>query len=254
MHGYGPSPQQPIAPRPSPATITAVRVILVVLTVLSCGLLGWAPMLRLAIVTRKGRDWFLLAVVAVSNIALFAFILATPDDPDDMTDAQALILAAWMLGALAAVITYYLSAEIRHYSSLGASSPYAAYGFPPVPYQQQHPAQQQHPVPQHPAQPQAQHRHQPPTAHPPQSPSQPRPSQGQHPNPYAAPAAPTTPTPAPRRLDQVRAELDELSDYLRKESRGSQGNPAGQGSQGTPGSQENRGSGEHGGRREGEGR
>ncbi|MGV0099573.1 hypothetical protein, partial [Streptomyces californicus] len=178
MHGYGPSPQQPIAPRPSPATITAVRVILVVLTVLSCGLLGWAPMLRLAIVTRKGRDWFLLAVVAVSNIALFAFILATPDDPDDMTDAQALILAAWMLGALAAVITYYLSAEIRHYSSLGASPPYAAYGFPPVPYQQQHPAQQQHPVPQHPAQPQAQHRHQPPTAHPPQSPSQPRPSQG----------------------------------------------------------------------------
>ncbi|MGV0101551.1 hypothetical protein ACSTAL_35300, partial [Streptomyces californicus] len=64
----------------------------------------------------------------------------------------------------------------------------------------------------------------------------------------------TTPTPAPRRLDQVRAELDELSDYLRKESRGSQGNPAGQGSQGNPGSQENRGSGEHGGRREGEGR
>ncbi|MGW4305231.1 hypothetical protein [Streptomyces californicus] len=239
MHGYGPSPQQPIAPRPSPATITAIRVILVVLTVLSCGLLGWAPMLRLAIVTRKGRDWFLLAVVAVSNIALFAFILATPDDPDDMTDAQALILAAWMLGALAAVITYYLSAEIRHYSSLGASPPYAAYGFPPVPYQQQHP------VPQHPAQPQAQHRHQPPTAHPPQSPSRPRPSQGQHPNPYAAPAAPTTPTPAPRRLDQVRAELDELSDYLRKESRGSQG---------TPGSQENRGSGEHGGRGEGEGR
>ncbi|MFB8071684.1 hypothetical protein [Streptomyces californicus] len=245
MHGYGPSPQQPIAPRPSPATITAIRVILVVLTVLSCGLLGWAPMLRLAIVTRKGRDWFLLAVVAVSNIALFAFILATPDDPDDMTDAQALILAAWMLGALAAVITYYLSAEIRHYSSLGASPPYAAYGFPPVPYQQQHS------VPQHPAQPQAQHRHRPPTAHPPQSPSQPRPSQGQHPNPYAAPAAPTTPTPAPRRLDQVRAELDELSDYLRKES---QGNPAGQGSRGNPGSQENRGSGEHGGRGEGEGR
>ncbi|MFE9457433.1 hypothetical protein [Streptomyces californicus] len=236
MHGYGPSPQQPIAPRPSPATITAVRVILVVLTVLSCGLLGWAPMLRLAIVTRKRRDWVLLAVVAVSNIALFAFIMATPDDPDDMTDAQALILAAWMLGGLAAVVTYYLSAEIRHYSSLDAPPPYAAYAVPPLPYQQQHPA------PQHPVQPQGQHRHQPPAAYPPQSPSRPRPPQGQHPNPYAAPATPTTPTPAPRRLDQVRAELDELSDYLRKESQGDRGN------------QEIRGGGEHGGRGEGEGR
>ncbi|MFI1186858.1 hypothetical protein [Streptomyces californicus] len=240
MHGYGPSPQQPIAPRPSPATITAVRVILVVMTVMSCGLLGWAPMLRLAIVTRKGRDWVLLAVVAVSNVALFAFILATPDDPDDMTDAQALILAAWMLGGLAAVVTYYLSAEIRHYSSLGAPPPYAAYASPPLPYQQQHPYQQ------HPVQPQP--HPQPPTAHPPQPHPQPRPPQGQHPNPYTAPAAPTTPTPAPRRLDQVRAELDELSDYLRKESQGSQGNP------GSHGNQEIRGSGEPGDRREGEGR
>ncbi|MFH9608077.1 hypothetical protein [Streptomyces sp. NPDC017448] len=212
MHGYGPTPQQPVAPRPSPATLTAVRVTLVVMTVLSCGLLGWAPMLRLAIVTRRPRDWVLLAVVTVSNIALFAFILATPDDPDDMTDAQALTMAAWMLGGLTAVITYYLSAEIRHYTSLGAPPPYTAaapphtaYSAPPLPYQ-----------PHHPPQPQPQHL---PAQHPPQGqPRTPHPPQGQHPNPYTGPAAPPTPVPAPRRLDQVRAELDELSDYLRKES------------------------------------
>ncbi|MBK3548101.1 hypothetical protein JHN56_34595, partial [Streptomyces sp. MBT60] len=44
------------------------------------------------------------------------------------------------------------------------------------------------------------------------------PQQHQQPNPYTAPTTPPTPTPAPQRLDQVRAELDELSDYLRKEN------------------------------------
>lgn len=189
MHGYGPTPQQPTTPRPSQATLTAVRVILVVVTVLSCGLLGWAAMLRLAIVTRRPRDWILLVVVALLNGGLFVFIMATPDDPDDMSDAAALVMFLWLVGVLAGVITYYLYAEIRHYSSLGSPppSPYAATApvHPaPLPYQQQHLVQ---PQPQ--------------------------------PNPYTVQTAPPTPTPAPQRLDQVRAELDELSDYLRKENK-----------------------------------
>ncbi|MCI4045521.1 hypothetical protein [Streptomyces sp. TRM75563] len=189
MHGYGPTPQQPTTPRPSQATLTAVRVILVVVTVLSCGLLGWAAMLRLAIVTRRPRDWILLVVVALLNGGLFVFIMATPDDPDDMSDAAALVMFLWLVGVLAGVITYYLYAEIRHYSSLGSPppSPYAATApvHPaPLPYQQQHIVQ---PQPQ--------------------------------PNPYTVQTAPPTPTPAPQRLDQVRAELDELSDYLRKENK-----------------------------------
>lgn len=150
MHGYGLTPQQPTTPRPSQATLTAVRVILVLVTVLSCGLLGWAAMLRLAIVTRRPRDWILLVVVALLNGGLFVFIMATPDDPDDMSDAAAVVLFLWLVGVLAGVITYYLYAEIRHYNSLGSTP---------------------------------------------------------------------TPTPAPQRLDQVRAELDELSDYLRKENK-----------------------------------
>ncbi|WDT91930.1 hypothetical protein H0E86_13765 [Streptomyces sp. SCSIO-PteL053] len=193
MHGYGPMPQQPTTSRPSPATLTTVRVILVALTVLSCGLLGWAPMLRLAIVTRRPRDWFLLVVVIALNIGLFAFIMATPDDPDEMSDAAALFMMLWILGLLAGVITYYLYAEIRHYNTLGAPAPYGApaHPAPPLPYQQQHPAQHHQPQP-----------HQPP-------------------NPYTAPATPPTPKPAPQRLDQVRAELDELSDYLRQENKDS---------------------------------
>ncbi|ALU94251.1 hypothetical protein WQO_13370 [Streptomyces globisporus C-1027] len=206
MHGYGPMPQQPTTSRPSPATLTTVRVILVALTVLSCGLLGWAPMLRLAIVTRRPRDWFLLVVVIALNIGLFAFIMATPDDPDQMSDAAALFMMLWILGLLAGVITYYLYAEIRHYNTLGAPAPYGTPGHPapPLPYQQQHVApHQQHQQPQ--PQQHQQHQHQ----------------QHQQPNPYTAPTTPPTPTPAPQRLDQVRAELDELSDYLRKENRDS---------------------------------
>ncbi|MGW7588172.1 hypothetical protein [Streptomyces rubiginosohelvolus] len=196
MHGYGPMPQQPTTSRPSPATLTTVRVILVALTVLSCGLLGWAPMLRLAIVTRRPRDWFLLVVVLALNIGLFVFIMATPDDPDQMSDAAALFMMLWILGLLAGVITYYLYAEIRHYNTLGAPAPYGTpvHPAPPLPYRQQHIApHQQHQQPQQP----------------------------QQPNPYTAPTTPPTPTPAPQRLDQVRAELDELSDYLRKENKDS---------------------------------
>ncbi|MEU8098284.1 hypothetical protein [Streptomyces rubiginosohelvolus] len=200
MHGYGPMPQQPTTSRPSPATLTTVRVILVALTVLSCGLLGWAPMLRLAIVTRRPRDWFLLVVVLALTIGLFAFIMATPDDPDQMSDAAALFMMLWILGLLAGVITYYLYAEIRHYNTLGAPAPYSTpvHPAPPLPYQQQHLAPHQQPQ-QH----------------------QPQPQQHQQPNPYTAPTTPPTPTPAPQRLDQVRAELDELSDYLRKENKDS---------------------------------
>ncbi|WP_426497822.1 hypothetical protein [Streptomyces sp. D54] len=206
MHGYGPMPQQQTTSRPSPATLTTVRVILVTVTVLSCGLLGWVAMLRLAIVTRRPRDWALLVVVMVLNAALFAFIMSTPDDPDEMSDASVLLMLLWIVALLAGVITYYLYVEIRHYSSLrslGSAPPYTAPVHPmPLPYQQP-PAQQQN---QHQHQQQNQHQH-----------------QHQQPNPYTVQTPPPTPTPVPQRLDQVRAELDELSDYLRKENREGEG-------------------------------
>lgn len=190
MHGYGYPPQQPPASRPSSATLTALRVTFVALTMLSCGFLGWVAMLRLAVVTRKPRDWWLLAVVLVLTAGLFAFFASLPED-DEMTDAQAVVGIGWLLVLLAGVTTYYLVTEIRHYAAPGpydgrgpasapATNPYRPPAAPTVPAR--------HPTP-------------PPT-----------------PNPYTVQAPP--PTPAPQRLDQVRAELDELSDYLRKEGEG----------------------------------
>ncbi|WP_411082566.1 NnrS family protein [Streptomyces sp. cmx-18-6] len=193
MHGYGYPPQQPPKSRPDSATLITLRVIFVALTVLSCTFLGWAAMLRLAIVTRKPRDWWLLVLVVALTIGLLAFFASLPEE-EEMTDAEALIGVGWLLVMLIGIITYYLIMEIRHYATPGtydsrqpipapATNPYR----PPAAHHQA-PVPPQHPTP-------------PPT-----------------PNPYTVQDTP--PPPAPRRLDQVRAELDELSDYLRKEGEG----------------------------------
>ncbi|MEW2066155.1 hypothetical protein [Streptomyces sp. NPDC007346] len=190
MHGHGYPPQQPPAPRQSPAPLTALRVFFVVLTVLSCGFLGWVAMLRLATVTRRPRDWWLFAVTVVLTVGLFAFFAALPEE-DEMTDAQALLGVGWLIALLAGVITYYLVMEVRHYAAPGPFTPRPpSPGATTVTYQPAVHHQQSAPTPA------------------------PRPA----PNPYTVQATP--PTPAPQRLDQVRAELDELSDYLRKEGEG----------------------------------
>ena len=119
MHGYGYPPEQPTKRRPSQAALTALRVLFVALTVLSCGLLAWGSMLRLALVTRARRDWAALAVVFVLNVGLLAYIVTTPDDPDKMTDAQALIGAGWLFGVMIGSITYYLYMDIRHFGPFG---------------------------------------------------------------------------------------------------------------------------------------
>ncbi|XXZ49536.1 hypothetical protein AAGT00_14180 [Streptomyces cavourensis] len=116
MHGYGYPPQQPPTPRPSASTLSALRAIFVVLTVLSCGFLGWAAMLRLAIVTRRPRDWWLCAVAFVLTVGLFAYFAALPDE-EEMTDAQALLGVGWMVALLVGVLTYYLTMEVRHYAA-----------------------------------------------------------------------------------------------------------------------------------------
>lgn len=217
MHGYGYPPQQPPTSRPSPGTITTLRAIFVVLTVLSCGFLGWVAMLRLAVVTRKARDWWLLAVTLVLTVGLFAFFAALPEE-DQMTDAQALVGVGWLIAILVGVITYYLIMETRHFAAPGPYDTQRPSVGPPtttVPYG---PAAHQHPP--------AQVRNQPPV----QPPVHPQPQahhQPQHPTPPATPNpyAVDTPTPRPasQRLDQVRAELDELSDYLRKENKEGEG-------------------------------
>ncbi|WP_328910581.1 hypothetical protein OG230_14300 [Streptomyces sp. NBC_00234] len=200
MHGYGYPPEQPPKRRPSSGVLTALRVLFVALTVLSCGLLGWAAMLRLAVVTRKGRDWALLALVFALNTGLFAFMIVMPEDPEQTSDAEAFIGVSWIFGVMVGVVAYYLYAEIQHY---GPQGPYGA-AHPPVaqphgPYGGYVPQQA---APPHPA---------------PHVPNTPAPTPGYGYPPAVPPPAHTPPPAAPQRLDQVRAELDELSDYLRKE-------------------------------------
>ncbi|MGY4933844.1 hypothetical protein ACWD7T_22550, partial [Streptomyces sp. 900116325] len=62
MYGPGHPPQPtPMPPRrlPSRAWMVSMRVLFVVLSVGSIGLLLWAPLLRLAIVRRRTSDWWL---------------------------------------------------------------------------------------------------------------------------------------------------------------------------------------------------
>ncbi|MEU5715500.1 hypothetical protein AB0G71_06860 [Streptomyces sp. NPDC020403] len=198
MHGYGYPPQQP-ARRPSPAALIALRVVFVALALLSFGFLSWAALLRLALVTRKGRDWALLALVVVCNTAMFVHIVTTPDNQEELTDAQALTFLGWLVCTVAGTVTYYLYTDIRHFGRPGGSgghAPYTGYVPPRAPA-----AGIPAPTPGY--------------GYPPSPPVPAR-----TPAPPPPPTAPPSPTPrpaTPQRIDQVRAELDELSDYLRKE-------------------------------------
>ncbi|WP_326697925.1 hypothetical protein OG909_11620 [Streptomyces sp. NBC_01754] len=212
MHGYGYPPQRPPTRRSSPGTLIGLRVLFVALTFLSCGFLSWAAMLRLALVTRRALDRVLVAVSVVLNVAVLVYIGSTPDGPEaELTPVQTIVFMAWMACSVLGTTIYYLYAEIRHYAQgpQGAGPPSYVdplartvtsgprQGYPPAPW----------PVPPHTAGP------------------APAPPPASVPTPRSAPAPvppPVTPHPATSpRLDQVQAELDELSDYLRKEG----GNP-----------------------------
>lgn len=205
---YAPG-QPPTAPRrvPSRAWIVSMRGLFPVLSVFSLGLLLWAPLLRLAIVRRRTADWWVTGAGFVFVCVLLPIIGRDGSD----TDAHGIdnVLIPLLLLAMVAAPAYYLAADIRHYAqltrqnTLGGHLPPApgyayAYAYAPTVPMQTPPV---HPLPPQPYTPQQYQQPQStPPAHQPQPPAQP---------PHA--------TPQPQRIDQVRAELDELSDYLRKE-------------------------------------
>ncbi|MFD5765653.1 hypothetical protein ACFWIN_07490 [Streptomyces sp. NPDC127049] len=205
--------QMPAAPAPRPggpsAGTVAVRVLVAAVPVLSLGFLAWVAMLRLAIMRRTVLDWVLFWTQVAATIGCCVLL-----NEEDQNSWQVNVGVGLILVMAAAVTWYYLATDIKHHRALAAAAaanPYApphahahtpppghapAYGYPPV-----NPA----------------------TAVTVPSPYTPQPPA---PNPYATtppapadPAAPVnTPTPPPSpRIDQVRAELDELSDLLRKE-------------------------------------
>ncbi|WP_455358986.1 hypothetical protein [Streptomyces sp. SYSU K21746] len=193
MHGHGyahpPQPQ-----RPSPGTLAVLRVVFVALPLLSCGFLAWAATLRVAIVTRTRLNWGLFC----GNIALnlIWLVLLAMDNTDDFSSPQGNAGMIGMLSTGAASIAYFLYADFRHYSP--PAPVYPGYYPPSAPPQPGYGYPHQHtgtPVPGH----------------------TPAPTHTPAPGPIPPQPQPQPQQPAPPRIDQVRAELDELSDYLRRE-------------------------------------
>lgn len=184
-HGYAPPPQ-----RPSTAQLVVLRVIFVILALFSCGFLAWVPLLRLAIVTRTTRNWLLCVA---SGLVTFLSLLLIGGEPTDALDSVEENLGLFgLFGGAVAAVGYYLYAEIRHFNGpaqqafVPPQAPPPAYGYPAQPG----PAQQ---VTRPTGMPQG----------------------GPHTGPQPPAGAPQPQRPAPARIDQVRAELDELSSLLR---------------------------------------
>ncbi|MEU2789336.1 hypothetical protein [Streptomyces sp. NPDC007100] len=192
MHGpvTAPPPHRP----PQQRTVVLLRVVFVALAVLSLGFLAWLTLLRAAIVQRRPLGWWVLA----ADLALLVVSVILGGGQEDENSWQTNTSVALVLLQMGAAVAYYLVVDVRAhrvtpgwpvYGPPGAvpggpayaphpPHPYA--GFPPQPLQQlSHPHPQGHLYEQQP---------------------QPAPYGGQ-----------------PQRIDRVRAELDELSDYLRKE-------------------------------------
>ncbi|MGW0331175.1 hypothetical protein ACWD0J_04710 [Streptomyces sp. NPDC003011] len=201
MHGHGYT--QPVKQPPPTAWLVLLRVLFVAISVLTIGILAWTMLLRLAIVTRKGLDWGLFAAACVAD--LLALVLLGTESGDDVHTVGGWTGMGLLLGTLVAVTAYYLSADVRHFHQLryGAHAPRPApapaYGYP----QPTAPAPSPYTAATVPQTARTPH-----TLQPPPVPHTPIPH---------TPPPPSSPPqrPAPARIDQVRAELDELSDYLR---------------------------------------
>ncbi|MFJ6721037.1 hypothetical protein [Streptomyces sp. NPDC091259] len=185
MHAPGIPPQHQHQPRNE--GVVALRVLFALLPVLSCGFLAWGSMLRLAIVTRAARDWTLLALSCVLSVVWIALIGADPTP--DTSGWQGNAGAGGTLLTGFATCVYFLVADIRHHEKQAVAPAAHWYAAPTPPYPNPRQATPAYGYP--PAQTPV------PTPPPPQVPPQPTP---------------------PPRIGQVRAELDELSELLRKQT------------------------------------
>ncbi|QMV23114.1 hypothetical protein GQS52_16530 [Streptomyces sp. SCUT-3] len=222
MNGPGAAPR----PLPDDRVVISLRVLFCAAALLSCGLLSWVPMLRLALLRLRTVDWVLCGAVFA---AAFGLLATVGELPEASPWSDAAVGALLLLSVL--VTVYYLVVDIRHHGERRARAAQAAHAAH-APYgQQQYGYGYPHPQAPHPQAPPPQPGipHQQPSpyaAPPPQAPYNPyrdTPPGGSPAGP-PAPAAPAHVRPqgapgpaAPRRMDQVRAELDELSDLLRQE-------------------------------------
>ncbi|MBC7269557.1 MAG: hypothetical protein H5T76_12685 [Streptomyces sp.] len=215
MHGHGYT--QPVKQPPPTAWLVFLRVLFVGLGIFSLGFLTWTMQLRLAIVTRRMLDWLLLGAVMVAEVV--AVVLIGMEPGDEIHTAGGWTGLTLLLGTLVVVIAYYLAADIRHFHRLryggypAGPAPAAAYGYPQphaMPYHQATTVPQTPRAPHDPA---------------PRPPATPPVSSSPLTSPMSTPpmSPPPPQRPGPARIDQVRAELDELSDYLRRQDGGHEG-------------------------------
>nr|WSZ96416.1 hypothetical protein OH820_12770 [Streptomyces sp. NBC_00857] len=198
MYGPGPGFQPTTRRRPNPAGLIISRVVIVTLTMVSFGFLGWVAMLRIAAARRRKADWLLFGVAAVLAVGSLVFIGS--GESSEVRDVDVFLMGLNFLASIV-ISPYFLAVDIRHY---------AQYDRPPAgPYGPRH---------QPPQQPYG-------FGYQDQATAQTRPA-SQPPLPLSQPVQPPHPPQPPHssaasykppRIDQVRAELDELSDLLRKD-------------------------------------
>ncbi|MFG2783393.1 hypothetical protein ACGFY7_36890 [Streptomyces prunicolor] len=216
MYGHGAVP-----PARSDNNVVILRVLFAAIGTLCCGMLACVPLFRVAFLRGRKIDWLLAWGSLPVSIGCFAVVGSLPEN-DSRTDVA--MAAVILLGLFSSV--YFLVADIRFheqqrqfagYPPQGPTVP-SAYGYPqtvtpfsatPVP--QPPPHQTQMPQPHQTQMPQ-------PPLHQTQMPQPPQPYTP--PQPHTPVPSPPPQRPAPARIDQVRAELDELSDYLRKHDEG----------------------------------
>ncbi|SDN87232.1 hypothetical protein [Actinacidiphila guanduensis] len=226
---YGPG-QAAAPPKPANSSVAVLlRVVFTVLPIVSLGFLAWGGMLYLAVLGRRTLDWLVLAVTAgMGAIAFVCFAVSDDDNDWQANTGGGLIITCMFAGAI-----YFLAADIRRRgpdrrkawppagTGIGypAANPYATgLGMPLGPA-----TGSAGPIGPQPGYPHGGY----PVAGPvtPATPATPVPGPAlaqphhQPPQPAVPPisGAAAGPPPGPRKIDQVRAELDELSDYLRKE-------------------------------------
>ncbi|MEU8436668.1 hypothetical protein AB0F18_27925 [Streptomyces sp. NPDC029216] len=197
MHGPGIPPQQgPHGHRPLTGAAMTLRVLFTALPVLTCGFFAWGSLLRIALLTRKTRDWVLLVLGGVLSVVWITFIEIDPTA--DTNGWQGNLGAGGSIFTGFAVCVYYIVADIKHHEARAALAPAGG----PAPW---YPAQQS---------PYAQ----PPLHQQPQPMQQTRPSYGYPPAQTPVPPQQAPAPVQPPRIGQVRAELDELSELLRKQT------------------------------------
>lgn len=217
----------PVSPQPRPAvdgSVIGQRVIFAAIPVLTCGFLSFVSMLWVALVRRRALDWWLFLLSLVVSCTAVMLVGWKEDDNNWQTNvgmitllSSAVLVAVWAV--LADVAFRRARARQQQYQPYASAYPYPYAQAQPG---QPHPGAQPAPGPGYGYYPYRD------TPFPPASPI---PGQVPPPNPATAGSGPTptsaavpvpgpqTPAPPPR-INQVRAELDELSDLLRKEEGG----------------------------------